>query len=149
MLIGILAVVFAVLVILFVLHLARQPGAKVNLGDQEFSVGKADKIAAAVRRSRTPLLFQALRPGAPDLFVQHLGPDPDHGWAAFAATGPGAPRRCQLRWRPAQQDFTDPCTGQAYPADGGGLDHYAVRVDPSRTVIVNLRQPLGTTTPSQ
>jgi hypothetical protein len=149
LLLGILAVVFAVLLILFVLRLARQPGAKVNLGSQEFSVGRADKLAAAIQRARTPLLFQALRHGAPDLFVQHVGSDPEHGWVAFAATAPGESRSCQLRWLATRGTFTDPCSGRTFGATGDGLDQYAVRVDPARTVIVNLRQPIGTTPPSQ
>jgi hypothetical protein len=149
LLIGILAVIFAVLVLLFVLHLARQPGAKVNLGSHEFSVGRADKIAPAIQRAKSPLLFQALRSGAPDIYLQHLGNNPDHGWSAFAATAPGEARSCQLRWIYARAQFDDPCTGQTYGPTGAGLDQYAVRVDPSRTVIVDLRQSTGTTPPNQ
>jgi hypothetical protein len=149
LLIGILAVVFAVLVIVFVLRLARQPGAKVNLGTQEFSVGRADKIAAAIQGRHAPLLFQALRAGAPDIYLQHLGPDANHGWLAFAAIAPGQPRHCQLRWVTAQRVFDDPCGGRTYGAEGDGLSQYAVRVDAQRTVIVNLRQSIGPTPPNQ
>ena len=45
LLIGILAVVTAVLLIIFVLRLARQPGGKVQLGTDQFQVGKADRLA--------------------------------------------------------------------------------------------------------
>jgi hypothetical protein len=147
-LIGLLAVLTAVLVIVFVLRLARSPNAKVNLGAQEFEVGKGATFAKPIAE-KGPLLFQALRGGQLDLFVQHLGDDPAHGWLAFEAHAPGEPRRCQLRWQPATADFTDPCGPRRYPANGDGLNHYLVRVDAKGNVIVNLRQSTGTSPPTQ
>ncbi|HSS09689.1 MAG TPA: hypothetical protein VLL25_07385 [Acidimicrobiales bacterium] len=146
-LIGLLAVLTAVLVIVFVLRLARSPNAKVNLGTQEFPVGKGVTLAKSIAQGG-PLPFQALR-GQLDIFVQHLGSDPAHGWFAFETHPPGEPRRCQLTWQPATADFADPCSPKRYPANGDGLNHYPVRVDANGTVIVNLRQSTGTSAPTQ
>lgn len=142
----ILAVLAAVLLIVFVLRLARQPGAKVNLGDQEFSVGKDTTIAAQINGLRRPLLFPPLR-GSIILYVQHLGGDPATGWLAFNAGVPGVASPCLVSWNVPTHDFVD-CHGTHYPPDGRGLDQYPVRVDPSGQVVVNLRQTIGTTPPT-
>jgi hypothetical protein len=141
LLIGILAVLTAVLVIIFVLRLAHSSGAKVQLGTAQFQVGKADHLAGPIARDG-PLLFQALR-GGHDLYVQHLGPDPRQGWLAFEAHAPDQPRRCQLRWQPADRQFLDPCDRRSYPADGTGLTQYAATVAANGEVDVDLRQPAG------
>ena len=145
--VAILAVIAAALLIVFVLRLAQQPGAKVNLGSQEFDVGRAATFAPSVA-SKGPLLFQALR-GSLDLYVQHQGTDPQHGWSAFEAHAPGAPRSCLLQWQRGTHDFRDPCTQRAVSADGAGLDQYPVQVDANGHVIVNLRQPTGRTPSTQ
>ncbi len=134
----ILAVLTAVLLIVFVLRLARQPGAQVNLGDQQFDLGR-DTVFAAKVAAHGPLIFAPLR-GSITLYVQHLGTDPAHGWLAFGAHDPGQRANCFVRWRPATRDFVDPCNQAVYPEDGRGLDQYATRVDPSGQVIINLRQ---------
>ncbi|HEX3539566.1 MAG TPA: hypothetical protein VHT75_03905 [Acidimicrobiales bacterium] len=142
----ILAVLTAILLIVFVLRLARQPGAKVNLGDQEFSVGKDTALAAQISALGRPLLFPPLR-GSIVLYVQHLGGDPAKGWLAFNAEVPGHASPCLVTWQVTTRDFAD-CHGIHYPADGHGLDQYPVRVDASGQVIVNLRQSIGTIPPT-
>lgn len=144
---AVLALFTAVLVVIFVLRLARQPGAKVNLGEQEFQVGKASLFAARIA-SNGPLIFPPLRGGL-TLYVQHSGPDPAHGWLAFAAQVPGQSGRCVVRWQPAQKDFVDPCDGSIFPSDGRGLAQYRARVDPSGQVVINLRESIGTEPPAQ
>jgi hypothetical protein len=144
--IAVLAVLTAVLLVVFVLRLAKQPGAKVNLGSQEFDVGKAVVFAPDVARFG-PLKFQALR-GQVDIFVQHLGPDPKRGWLAFETHPPDEPRTCLLRWQPVTHDFLDPCTNRTFPADGAGLLQYPARVDSGGHVIVTLRQSVGTVPPA-
>jgi hypothetical protein len=136
----ILLVLTAVLLVVFVLRLARQPGGKVNLGDQEFALGK-DTVFAPKVAARGPLIFAPLR-GSLVLYVQHLGSDAAKGWLAIGAQVPGQAPNCAVQWRAATHDFEDPCDHSVYPDDGGGLTHYAVRVDPSGQVIINLRQPV-------
>lgn len=138
-----LAVLAAILIVVFFVRLSNQPGHKVNVGSQEFSVGKAATYAPAVAKDG-PLLFQALRGNQLDIFLQHLGADPLGGWSAFEAHPPGEARTCLLRWRQASHDFSDPCSGRTFPADGTGLNHYAVRVDPKNNLVVNLQSSIGT-----
>jgi hypothetical protein len=141
----ILAVLTAVLLIVFVLRLAKRPGAKVNLGEQEFALGK-DVVFAARIAEHGPLIFAPLR-GSITLYVQHLGPDVAHGWLAFGAHPPLDAANCFVMWRPATHDFIDPCNQALYPADGRGLAQYATRVDPTGAVIINLRESVGTVPP--
>lgn len=144
--IAVLTLVTAVLLVIFVLRLAKQPGAKVNLGSQVFDVGKATVFAPEVARFG-PLKFQALR-GRADIFVQHLGPDPKRGWLAFETHPPDEPRTCVLQWQPPSDDFLDPCSHRTFLANGTGLNQYGVRVDSNGHVIVTLRQPIGTVPPA-
>jgi hypothetical protein len=138
-----LALLAAIGIVVFFVRLSNQPGHTVNVGSQEFAVGKAANYAPAVAKDG-PLLFQALRGNELDIFVQHLGTDPLRGWLAFEAHAPGEARTCLLRWRQASHDFLDPCSGRTLPADGAGLDQYAVRVDPKGNLVVNLQGTLGT-----
>ena len=135
---------------LFRSQLARQPGGKVNLGDQEFSLGN-DVVFAQTVAKRGPLIFAPLS-GHVTLFVQHLGTKPAEGWLAFDAHVEGQPADCFVKWRPATVDFVDQpavgvkgvqCAPMVFPADGTGLEHFATRVS-SNQVVINLRQPIGT-----
>jgi hypothetical protein len=140
--IGVLAVLAAVLLLVFVLRLSRSPQTKVQLGTDTFEVGRVDQIAPRVAEGG-PLLFQALRGAALDIYVQHLGTDTAHGWLAFEAHRPGALRRCVAVWQPPQRAFVDSCDHVTYPADGTGLEHYAVTVAGGK-LAVDLRQSTGT-----
>jgi hypothetical protein len=138
-----LAVIAAVLIVVFFVRLSNQPGYRVNVGSQEFAIGKAATYAPVVAKGG-PLLFQALRGNQLDIFVQHLGADPLLGWSAFEAHAPGEARSCLLRWRQTSHDFVDSCGAHTFPADGAGLNQFAVRVDPKTNLVVNLLRTLGT-----
>src|SRR5439155_25454431 len=73
-----LAVVAAVLLVLFVLRLSRVQGARSRLGDDVYKVRNAGRYAVEISR-RGPLLFQDLtlsRHRRKDIYLQHLGNDP-------------------------------------------------------------------------
>jgi len=144
LIITLLAVLTAVLLVTFVLRLARSPQAKVQLGTNTFDVGRADRLQRTIGQGG-PLLFQALRGARLDLYVQHAGTDTVHGWSAFEAHRPGGSRSCLLQWRPSGHVFVDPCDATSYPADGRGLDQYPVTVDSKGHVVIDLRQSTGTT----
>ena len=103
-----------------------------------FKVGSATSLAKTVARTG-PLLFQDLLGGSRDIYVQHLGGD---DWRAFEAHAPGQPRTCFLRWQADSRTFVDPCSGQAYPADGAGLVTYRAGADNKGALIVDLTQPV-------
>jgi hypothetical protein len=140
LLVSLLGVLTAVLLIVFVLRLARSPRTKVQLGANTFDAGKAAQDLAPHIAQGGPVLFQGLRGPGLDLYVQHLGTDPLHGWLAFSADAPGG---CVLLPRLAQHTLA--CQGMTFPDDGRGLDHYAVTVDSKGKVIVNLQLSTGTT----
>ncbi len=117
-------------------NLARNASeGKVNLGNATFELGDPDDRAETIARTG-PLLFQALL-GDADIWVNRVG----ETWVAFRAAAPGQPRTCSLVYRPGTGDFADPCTGTAYPPDGGGLDHFLIEVRRER-LVVDLRARL-------
>jgi hypothetical protein len=136
-----LAVLAAVLLVIFVLRLSQKPGAKVNLGADEFTMGRAAAFAPLVA-TNGPLIFPPPHGTHLTLYVQHLGADVKKGWLAFDAHDPAQPARCLVRWQPAGQDFIDPCDQARFPADGQGLVQYSAQVNKSGDVIVDLRQPV-------
>lgn len=138
LLISLLGVLTAVLLIVFVLRLARSSQTKVQLGANTFDSGKATQLAPQIAQ-HGPLLFQGLRGRGTDLYIQHVGTDPVHGWLAFKADAPGG---CVLQPQPAKHALV--CGGMTFPDNGQGLDHYAVTVDAKGKVIVNLQVTTGT-----
>jgi hypothetical protein len=137
----VLGVLTAVLLIVFVLRLSQSSKTKVQLGSSTFAAGKAAQLQPQIARDG-PLLFQGLRGQGGDLYVQHLGADPAHGWLAFTADAP-APAGCVLSWQPSRHALA--CSGVSFPADGQGLDQFAVTVDSKGRVIVDLTARTGTT----
>jgi hypothetical protein len=133
---AIAGVLAGVLLFVGVASLTGSGKAKSHLGDDRFVVGRARSLAQTIDRVG-PLLFQDLVGGEQDIYVQHV----DGQWHAFAAHAPGAPRRCQLKWRRATKDFIDACSQQAYPADGSGLTNYRAVIDAKGKLVVNLRAP--------
>jgi hypothetical protein len=128
------------LVVAFAVHLANRPGGKLQgaFGGGPYDVGRASALARPIAGGG-PILLQDLLGHNRDLYVQHLGDDPNRGWSAFEAHAPGAPRRCQVRWDPVHSGFRDPCDGRAFPSDGAGLTAYPTTVDPRGHVMVDLR----------
>jgi hypothetical protein len=107
---------------------------EIELADRVFTVGRAASLAESIERDG-PLLFPdpLRRSAGRNLFVQHLGDDPDGGWLAFEAQVDDP--NCQVEWDSRERQFTDPCTGETFPADGGGLRHYPAKVDDGRLVV--------------
>jgi hypothetical protein len=141
--IAVLGLLTAVLLVVFVLRLSRSPQAKVQLGTNTFSVGRADQLQKSIAGAG-PLLFQSLRGSSLDLYVQHLGTDPVHGWLAFEAHRPGGPNSCLLQWRHADHNFVDPCDRMIYTADGRGLEQFATTVAAGK-VVIDMHQAIDTT----
>ncbi len=113
LLITVLAVLTGILLVVFFVRLSNQPGGKVNIGNQQYDVGKAANIAPSIAK-QGPLLFPALR-GQLVIYLQHLGSDPGHGWLAFDAHAPDEGLTCLLRWSQSSGHFTDPCQRPGVP----------------------------------
>jgi hypothetical protein len=134
---AVVALVASAIVFLVVVQLSTGPEAKNNLGDPVFEVGEASHFV-----KRVPLLFQALQgAGDRDIYVHHVGGDPEAGWIAFDARAAGQARTCFLRWSPTTRRFTDPCTKRTYgPDPGAGFTHYKTTVDADGVVVVDFRE---------
>ena len=96
---GIAGVLGGILVFAIVANLVGSGADKADSAAATFDVGPAEERARTIARGG-PILFQDLLNRSRDIYVQHLG---DDDWRAFEAHAPGAPRRCFLEWRAADQ----------------------------------------------
>jgi hypothetical protein len=148
---SIIGVVLASLLLLFVVNFISQRPDRVKLGDDTFQVGNAERLARRIDEQHEPFLFKdpVTRGPGRELYVQHLGTDPKHGWLAIEAYAPGAPHelRCILRWDRQARVFRNPCGGETYPADGTGLRVYPAKVLPNGQLEVDLRATPPETAP--
>ena len=136
-------VVASLLTWLVVDYAAERPD-QVNLGDDTFEVGDAERLAKRIDEQGVPFLFKdplSSKPGR-ELYVQHTGDDPEEGWVAIEAYAPGSPRelRCILEWDADAGEFVDRCSRERrrFPADGEGLRTYPAVVEDGE-VVVDLR----------
>ena len=127
-----------------VVNFASQNPDKANLGDPVFNVGSAKRLSKEIDK-RGPFLFQdplSLGRGR-NLYIQHLGDDPDAGWSAIEARLPDD-EACAVTWVLDKDTFLD-CRGLRHPPDGEGLVTYAGMVKNGQ-VRVDLRTGAGTIT---
>lgn len=88
------------------LRLADSGGVDVRLGDAEFRAGSAESRSDDIAEGG-PLLFPDPNSDR-DIFVQHLGEDPNRGWLVFETRWPGSPSSCSLTWEAAYRQFVPP-----------------------------------------
>ncbi|HEX8802840.1 MAG TPA: hypothetical protein VF743_01565 [Acidimicrobiales bacterium] len=141
--------------------LASRGSVEVRLGDETFEAGSAERAAGRIADSG-PVLYPDAAGGDRDIYLQHLGDDPETGWLAFAARPAQAPRECTLQWEPAGSgdpadgsfrlldadgEESGACDGERFPATGEGLPSYPVEVADGRlTVDLNAADRATTTT---
>lgn len=135
---GLLAVVFLVTQLD---QLGSGETAEIELGQPVFTVGQAEEIAEPIA-DQGPLFLPDAARGDRDVYLQHLGDDPNSGWLAFAVRPPAAERDCFVEWQADDRTFVDNCDGTVYPESGEGLTQYAVSVSPDGALTINLN-PLG------
>lgn len=146
-LVGVAGVIAGVGLVALITVVAGRGDVDVRLGDERFEVGSAESQAEAVDDGG-PLIYSDVAGGDRDIYLQHLGDDPEDGWLAFAASPPDKARDCFLRWQADDEMFTD-CDGDEYPADGEGLPQYPVQVSDDGGLSVDLNaedRPATTTT---
>lgn len=133
--IGIVAVL--ALFVVAIPSLTEDGRVQVNLGDERFAAGRAEARATTIAEGG-PILFPDVAGGQRDIYLQHLGDDPEAGWLAFDARRPGQGQDCTLVWRPDEGDFEDPCDGSVVPPDGEGLVAYPVELDDEGNLTIDL-----------
>lgn len=135
LILGIVAVLFGIGLITALAYAAGNDKIDVsNLGDRDFWVGNADRLAKEIDDGGPFLVPDASPNKARDLYIQHLGPTDTKGWIAVLA----GTRACPLQW--TGDGFTD-CHGATFPADGAGLTRYRTYVE-GNAVYVDLRTEL-------
>ena len=131
------ALAFAAVLLYLVVGFASRNPEQVNLGPKVFRVGSATRLAREVER-RGPFLFKDPLNREREVYIQHLGQDPNTGWSGIRAYASQETIKCLLRWERDPERFVDPCTNQSYPADGAGLTIYPATVE-NGVVSVDLR----------
>lgn len=131
-------------VVWWVVQFAAENPDQANLGSRVFNVGRADRLAKEVD-DRGPFLFQdPLSAGTGrNLYIQHLGDDPEQGWSAIEARLPDNPG-CVVQWDIAVEKFVD-CQGGSHPPDGEGLRTYPGTVEDNQ-ILIDLRTNATATT---
>jgi len=109
----------------------------VDAGEGIYRPGETEDLAEAIA-DIGPLLLPDLAGGDDDIFLQHLGDDPDEGWVAIAVRPQIAARDCFVAWKPDDRTFVDSCDGTVYPESGDGLPHHPVEVNRDDEVEINL-----------
>ncbi|HEY3144490.1 MAG TPA: hypothetical protein VGJ86_25395 [Acidimicrobiales bacterium] len=109
--------------------MANRGAVKVRLGDDTFQGADAENMADEIAE-RGPIIFSDVAGGDRDIWLQHLGDDPDSGWYAFDIRPPGGPRDCVTEWDDRKEVFVANCgDDQEFPVDGEGLPQYPVKVE--------------------
>ena len=117
------ALAMSIALVWWVVRFASQNPEDAGLGDPVFEVGQADRLAENIAEDG-PFLFQdpLSRGRGRNVYVQHLGDDPDTGWVAVEARLPDQPD-CAVTWDTGRDAFVD-CRGGQHPPGGEGLTTY-------------------------
>ena len=132
---GIVAMVFLVT---RTADLAQSGDVQINIGDEVFAPGNIDRLSADIEAQSTPRLFSDPSGGDRDIWLQHIGDQPESGWYAFAVRPADAPRDCFVQWQVEDQEFTYNCDDRTFPADGTGLFQYPVSIAANGEITIDL-----------
>lgn len=120
-----------------ILNLASEGDLQVANDQQVFQAGKAEERASDIEE-RGPVYFPDLVGRDRDIYLQHLGDDPETGWLSFGIRATGAAQECFVEWEVELRVFIDKCDGTEYPEDGTGLPTYPVTFRSDGTLSIDL-----------
>ncbi len=111
----------------------------IQLGDQRWNAGNAERLAEKIARDEAPILVADVSGRRDrDVILQHVGADPETGWYAFLAAPIDKARDCTWEWQPDEELFRAKCDPSlTAPADGEGLTQFRVTVDGDVVVDLN------------
>jgi hypothetical protein len=138
--IGGVALGLLLIVLLFIVaipSLTESGKVKVKLGTDTFDAGSAEARAESIA-AHGPVIYPDVSGGTRDIYLQHIGDDPNQGWYAFETRRPGQGRDCPLEWHSDQVQFVDVCDGTVIPANGTGLLSYPVVVTENGNLVIDL-----------
>ncbi|MDP1803694.1 MAG: hypothetical protein Q8K72_00870 [Acidimicrobiales bacterium] len=148
LLIAAVGVVVALGLAFVVAQAASRGDVDIRLGDDRFDAGGTERLAKAIDGDDgLPFLYQDLVNGGRNLFVNHLGDDPDTGWVAFGAFDPDDPS-CAVEIDRAAKALVNACDPSVtYPLGGKGLRFYPTTVEDGRIYVdLNAEDRASTTT---
>ena len=120
------------------LRLADSGRVDVRLGDAEFRAGSAESLSDDIAEGGPVLLKD---PNSDrDIFVQHLGEDPNRGWLVFETRWPGSPTSCGLTWEAASRQFVPPDSEECEGLPRAEEDGTAARMEAADAVFTRLPQ---------
>ena len=139
-------VVVALGLAFLVAQAASRGDVDINLGDDRFDAGQTERLAKEIDDGEgLPFLYQDLVSRDRNLFVTHLGDDPETGWVAFGAFDPDDPS-CAVEIDREAKILVNACDPDVtYPLGGEGLRFYPTTVEDGR-VIVDLNELSTSTT---
>lgn len=164
------AVVFGIIAVLLAIGLAwgmlalasgGDGPVRVQLGDDEFRVGNAERQARQIAEDG-PAIYSDVsgRGQRQPIVVNHFGDDAEVRWVAFPAVLPGASEGCFLTWN-AERDLFDErrppegggrddvgelCSDRTAPPNGEGLEQFGWQVDEEGNLLIDVRGDAATTT---
>lgn len=113
----------------------------LQLGDAQFDAGFTSRQAEEID-ARGPILYADLGTnGTRDIYVQHIGDDPDVGWIAFLARRAVDPRDCTLTWTEETRTFSlvsssdQTCDPVTVDELGCGLQRFPVGVIDDKVIV--------------
>ncbi len=105
----------------------------LRLGDQTFQGGRVDRLAANIAKDGPIFYGDVSGRRDRDMILQHLGDDDETGWYAFLAAPADQARDCTWQWQADEELFRAACDDSlTAPADGAGLEQFAVTVKNGR-----------------
>lgn len=129
-------VVLAIGLAFLVAQAASRGDVDIRLGDDRFDAGQTERLAKAIDTGDgLPFLYPDLVNGDRNLYVNHLGDDPDTGWVAFGAFDPDDPS-CAVELDREAKTLVNACDRDVtYPLGGKGLRFYPTTVEGGRVLI--------------
>jgi hypothetical protein len=130
------SVVLILVVTFFVAQAANRGDVEINLGDKRFNAGQTERLAKEIDDGHgLPFLYPDLVGRDRNLFVNHLGDDPDTGWVAFGAFDPDDPS-CAVEIDREAEILVSACDPElTFPLGGTGLRFYPTTVEGGRVYV--------------
>ena len=126
---------------------ASRGDVEIRLGDDRFDAGSTDRLAKEIDDGGgLPFLYPDLVSRGRNIFVNHLGDDPDTGWVAFGAFDPDEPS-CAVEIDRDAKVLVNACDRTVtYPLGGKGLRAYPTTVEDGRIYVDLNAEARATTT---
>lgn len=139
-LLAVVALLFAVTLGYAVVRAATGTSAPTSSGanDGTWNAGEAETKARLIDEDGPILIPDPAGEQRLPIYISHTGDGPKVGWHAFEARPPGAAADCFLTWDRDAEEFSAPCTGEVYPADGEGLRSFPTRVTRAGDLVIDL-----------